>query len=284
MINLSIQKKLRSANGVMNLQLNLEIKQRQFLTLYGESGAGKTSVLRMLAGLLKPDKGRIVVGGNVWLDIEKSIDLIPQKRRIGFVFQDYALFPNMTVKENLLFALQQSQNNRIVDELLEVMELGDLQKQKPTLLSGGQQQRVALARALVPQPELLLLDEPLSALDNTIRHKLQDYLLEVHQKYALTTILVSHDISEIVKLSDQLIHLQDGAVVAQGSPKNILLPPEQIQMEGEIIAIAENKLTLRVEQETIDLVLNPTAIVGLNIGDRIAVAAHLLAPSVRKLS
>jgi molybdate transport system ATP-binding protein len=184
----------------MVLDLDLTIEKGQFVTLFGESGAGKTSTLRMLSGLLKPDSGTITVGNSTWFDSSRGIDLKPQQRKVGYVFQDYALFPNMTVLQNLEYALQKNQDNGKIRELLEFAELDELQHRSPETLSGGQKQRVALARALVQRPEILILDEPLSALDLKMRIKLQEYLLKVHKTYNLTTILVSHDIGEIVKL------------------------------------------------------------------------------------
>ncbi|HYH56709.1 MAG TPA: ATP-binding cassette domain-containing protein, partial [Anseongella sp.] len=141
MIELNVHKKLRSASGEMSLEVNLEIERESFLTLYGKSGAGKTSLLRMLAGLLSPDRGRITVNGGCWLDTGKGINLPPQKRRTGFVFQEPSLFPNMSVKENLAFALGKRQDRKIIGELIEITELGELQDRRPATLSGGQKQR-----------------------------------------------------------------------------------------------------------------------------------------------
>jgi len=152
MISTSLHKTLQTANGIMPLDIELDIYPGEFVTIYGESGAGKTSILKMLAGLLTPDYGKIIVDGTTWLDTSRKINLAPQKRKIGFVFQDYALFPNMSVRKNITYALAKDQDIQIVEELIEITELGDLQHQKPNLLSGGQRQRVALARALVQQP------------------------------------------------------------------------------------------------------------------------------------
>ncbi|MEM7382390.1 MAG: ATP-binding cassette domain-containing protein, partial [Bacteroidota bacterium] len=160
MISLDVQKKLHSAEGEMTLELDLQISEGHLVTIYGESGAGKTTTLRILSGLLKPDRGMIAVDGITWFDSEKEICLSPQQRNTGFVFQDYALFPNMTVLENLQFASKSKTDKIAIDRLLDLMELGALQHRKPDSLSGGQQQRVALARALVQRPKILLLDEP----------------------------------------------------------------------------------------------------------------------------
>jgi len=193
MIELSVKKRLLSAEGSLELRFETIIEEGEFVALFGESGAGKTTILRMIAGLETPDSGHIIVNGTPWFDSQKRINLPPAKRPIGFVFQDYALFPNMSVKENLRFALQKGDNPAIIDELLDTIALRELADRLPSQLSGGQQQRVAMARALVRRPRLLLLDEPLSALDHAMRHKLQDELAKLHQHFNLTTILVSHD-------------------------------------------------------------------------------------------
>ena len=155
MIFLDLHKKLQGSDGELLLHIAVEIPSGSFVTLFGPSGAGKTSTLRMLAGLMEPDSGKIVVGSETWYDSAKKINLSTQKRNIGYVFQDYALFPHLTVRENLEFALKNRKESNIIDELIELTELGDLQQRKPGTLSGGQQQRVALARSLVQKPKLL---------------------------------------------------------------------------------------------------------------------------------
>jgi len=210
MIYFTLGKTLFTADGATNLLVDCSIKKGDFVSLYGASGVGKTSILRMLAGFMEPESGQITAGEKVWYHQQKKINYTPQKRSIGFVFQDYALFPNMTVQENIGFALSKNDDPHIVTELMELTGLTPLQNRRIQTLSGGQQQRVALARAIVKKPGLLLLDEPLSALDDEMRRQLQDMLLMLHKRYQLTTILVSHHIAEIVKLSDSVIHLQDG--------------------------------------------------------------------------
>jgi len=222
MIDIAITRKLSGPGGQMSLQFNTKIDSGEFVCVYGPSGAGKTSVLRMLAGLLTPDDGHIVTDNTTWFDRAKKVDLKPQLRNIGMVFQEYSLFPNMTVRGNLEFALKKESSADIVDELLQLTELEQLQDQKPALLSGGQKQRVALARALIRRPRLLLLDEPLSALDSVMQAKLQDYILRVHQQFSLTTILVSHDVFEVVKMSKRVLILEEGTIKRDGPPREVL--------------------------------------------------------------
>jgi molybdate transport system ATP-binding protein len=221
MIKIEINKALNGAKGTLNLELNTSLKKGSFNAIYGPSGVGKTSILRMLAGLMKPDKGLIDVDGVVWFDGVKGINVKPQKRDVGIVFQDYGLFPQMTVEENIRFALRKNQDDVIIDELIEMMSLGSLSKQKPEFLSGGQKQRVALARTLVQKPKLLLLDEPLNALGIEMREELQEHIKNIHDMYGLTTILVSHDLDEVVKLSDFIIRIAEGGKVIAGRASDV---------------------------------------------------------------
>lgn len=286
MIDIAIEKELFFSSGTGQLQVAFQLEQQQFLTLYGASGAGKTSILRILAGLLTPDTGRIVVDGVTWLDTTKKINIPPQKRSIGFLFQDYALFPNMTVQENLEFALKKGQEKKPIKDLIELMDLGALQNRKPTTLSGGQQQRVALARALIQQPKLLLLDEPLSALDIVMRNKLQEYLLQIHQAYELTTILVSHDIPEILKTSEEVIVIEQGKIIERGTPSDIFKSQTSFKIKGVIQAIQKEeesvKLIVLVGEEVIEMKVEVTTANQLKIGDLISV--EILQPIIRKHS
>jgi molybdate transport system ATP-binding protein len=241
MMTCSIYKTLQTSHGDIRLDVFFEIDQGSFVTLSGASGAGKTTILRIIAGLASAEKGLIKFENETWLDTIQKINLQPQKRRTGFVFQDYALFPNMTVKENLFYALEKNQSGLIVDELMSVMDLERLQKRKPDTLSGGQKQRVALARALVRKPKLLLLDEPLSALDSEMRLKLQDHILKVHKQFNLTTILVSHDVAEINKMSSKIIVLDKGVITKQGTTAEILLPQtDDFELTGKVTGFEKN--------------------------------------------
>jgi len=259
MLSISVQKKLHFAFGKKNLQIELNVPNGQLLAILGDSGSGKTTLLRLLAGLTQPDSGQIVFENQPWVNTEKHILVPPQQRSIGFVFQDYALFPNMTVEQNLRFALPKNQSTAIITELLHITELTALAHRRPTTLSGGQQQRAALARALVRQPRLLLLDEPLSALDAGLRSRLQQFIREVHQRFELTTVLVSHDREEIVKLADAVIRLERGEVVERTTPSTyfqlqnmdngkllgevLQLKTQQGREQAEIL-IGENVLTV----------------------------------------
>jgi molybdate transport system ATP-binding protein len=291
MIEFKISKKLQSASGEMILNLDFQVKENDFVTLYGASGSGKTTTLQILSGLINPEQGFIKVNDVVWLDTNSKINLPPQKRKIGYVFQDYALFPNMSVRENLTFALEKNQDKSIVDELLQTMELVSLQHQKPNQLSGGQQQRVALARALVRQPDILFLDEPLSAIDTEMRLKLQDYLLEAHQKYNLTTILVSHDISEIYKLSDQVIVIENGTISKQGTPSEVFSTHSnsgKFQFIGEILKIEKENfiyiVSVLIGTNIVKVIAMEEEIKTLCIGEKIIVSSKAFNPILTKVN
>lgn len=223
MIHFSLQKKLHAAEGFLTLDVSCEIREGDFISLYGPSGAGKTSLLRMLAGLMQPDSGFIKMNDEIWFDSEKKIKVNPQQRLVGFVFQDYALFPNMNVEENISYASAKNDSKKNIAELLEITGLSGLRNKKIQTLSGGQQQRVALARAIARKPKLLLLDEPLSAIDNEMRATLQNTLLTIHAQYKVTSIIVSHNINEIIKLTSKTIHIKNGKLVEYQFPAKIFL-------------------------------------------------------------
>ncbi|EFN2960147.1 sulfate/molybdate ABC transporter ATP-binding protein, partial [Campylobacter coli] len=207
MIKIDIKLPINTAKGKKQLELNTCLKANEITAIFGESGAGKTTLLKIIAGLIKPEFGRIEVDNELWFDSSKNFSLALQKRKIGFVFQDYALFPNMNIKENIAYA---ASSKAKVSELLALMKLENLAKIYPKHLSGGQAQRVALARALAREPKILLLDEPLSALDFKMRANLQDELTKILEYFKISTLLVSHDLAEIYKLSHRILELKNG--------------------------------------------------------------------------
>ncbi|WP_417869099.1 ABC transporter ATP-binding protein [Vibrio furnissii] len=204
--------------------IQFDIQQGEFITLLGPSGCGKSTLLRSLAGLNPVDSGSIFVGG------EEITHAAPQKRGIGMVFQSYALFPNMTVAGNIGFGLKMQGCDKatMAREVAQVIELVALQGKEecyPHQLSGGQRQRVALARALVVKPRILLLDEPLSALDAKIRKHLRQQIRDIQKELNLTTIFVTHDQEEAMTMSDRIFLMHQGKIVQQGSPESIYTQP-----------------------------------------------------------
>ncbi len=241
MIDLQVKKRLIGSEGPFDLNVNLSVSKGELAVLYGASGAGKTTMLRMLAGLDHPDGGIIRVDGETWFSSQEKVCVPPRKRSVGFVFQSYALFPTMTVRRNLEFAAS-SRKDPQVDMLLEMVELQELQHRYPDRLSGGQQQRVALARALIREPKILLLDEPLSALDGKMREKLQEEILSLHHGLGLTTLLVSHDQWEISRLADRVFVLREGRVVFDGPPYEAFRSERagaHCPLKGEIVEITD---------------------------------------------
>ncbi|MXP05526.1 MULTISPECIES: ATP-binding cassette domain-containing protein [unclassified Apibacter] len=208
MIYIDIEYRILTSEGSRILSFQTELPENQLICISGPSGIGKTTLLRMIAGLTKPDRGIIQVGDRIFYDSLNNINLSPQKRNIGFMFQDYALFPNMTVEENISFAQNKVKDKAWVDTLIKSYGLDALRNQKPDKLSGGQKQRTALARTLAKKADLLLLDEPLSSVDSTMRIKLQNEILKTHAVFGSTTIVVSHDQDEVNKMAQCVLYME----------------------------------------------------------------------------
>ncbi len=210
--------------------LNLEIEDRGFITLLGPSGCGKTTTLRMIAGLETPTSGQITIGGQVVFDSEKGINIPPVKRDIGFLFQNYALWPHMTVYQNIAFGLENLKwsKDRIrarVDELLALLKIEPFEKRYPSELSGGQQQRVAIARTLAPSPRVLFMDEPLSNLDAKLRQEMRTELKRLHSDSDSTFVYVTHDQLEAMTLSTQVCLLNTGVLQQYAPPLTVYNEP-----------------------------------------------------------
>jgi len=200
----------------------------ELTALIGPSGSGKTSILRCIAGLLRADGGRIRCADHVWFDAGRNIHLSPQRRRVGFVFQDHALFPHLNARDNVAMALahlQRRQRRVRAGELLERVRLSGLDLRMPSQLSGGQRQRVALARALARDPAVLLLDEPFSAVDQMTRRKLQEELARLHREIQIPILLVTHDINEAAALADRMVVLSRGHTLQSGPPREVIDSP-----------------------------------------------------------
>ncbi len=202
----------------------------EVLALLGASGCGKSVTLYCIAGVMTPDKGKIILDGVTLFDSEKKIDLPPQKRRVGLLFQDYALFPHMTVLENLRSGCRRCTDKTLTEERIrEIMDLFGLTalcQHYPHQLSGGQRQRTALARILLSEPNILLLDEPFSALDAHLRFRLEREMAQVIQKFGKTVLLVSHDRDEVYRLSDQVLVMHDGKKEVSGSREEVFRSPK----------------------------------------------------------
>jgi len=281
MIQLKLTKALLGAEGAMQLEAAFEIKEGEFIALSGKSGSGKTTLLRILAGLEDAD-GEITVSGKSWLNSTKKLP--PQKREIGFVFQDYALFNNMTIEQNLLYV---ANDKELAAHLLELSELDALKDRYPQSLSGGQQQRVSICRALMKRPKILLLDEPLSALDPKMRAKLQNELLTLHKEFNTTTIMVSHDPSEIYKLASRVIELENGKVIRDGAPKEILLKTQGSQkfsFEGELLEIKKVDVIyiaiVAIGQQLVEIVVSKEEQKQLKVGTKVTISTKAFQPTI----
>jgi iron(III) transport system ATP-binding protein len=217
--------------GVRNAEFQLDAGT--FFTLLGPSGCGKTTTLRCIAGLERPDQGRIRVADATFFDSRQGISMPLNQRRLGMVFQSYAIWPHMTVFENVAFPLRVAKDRRFASQeidrdvrhALDVVNLSGFEKRSATQLSGGQQQRVALARAIVRQPKVLLLDEPLSNLDASLREEMRKELKRLQKQIGITTIYVTHDQVEALELSDQIAVLNHGRIVQIGPPRDLYFRP-----------------------------------------------------------
>lgn len=231
---------------------------KQILTLFGPSGSGKSMTFQCISGLLQPDEGYIRINDRVVFDSKKGVHLKPRLRKIGYLFQNYALFPHLTVRKNISFGMTETnpaEIERKVQNLLQTMRLHNLGDRYPRQLSGGQQQRVALARALATEPEVLLLDEPFSALDSHVKLELEQELLEIKRSYSGNVILITHNLEEAYRLSAQIAVYQAGQIVQNEAKEEIVLRPANKNvaaltgmknfLNGQLVQITKERITVR---------------------------------------
>ena len=228
MLKVNIQKKLKE----FDLNVDFELK-KGCLGILGPSGCGKSMTLKSVAGIVDPDEGHVSLNTgeeNVYFDSNKKINLKPQKRNVGYLFQNYALFPNMTVEENVAAGLPKNYDEKIVSGMIKRFHLEDLEKRYPRQLSGGQQQRVALARILAYGPDVILLDEPFSAMDTFLKEQLRIELVNLLEDFDGFSILVTHDRDEVFQFCDELLVLDQGKIIARGDTHKIFENPRKVQV------------------------------------------------------
>lgn len=285
-----IKKSFTEGEAVLD-NISLEISKGEFITLLGSSGCGKTTTLRIIAGLEQPD------AGSVWLDGREVTGLEPNQRDVNTVFQNYALFPHMNVAENIGYGLKlkkvpKSEIKKKVSQMLELVQLEGYEKRKPSELSGGQKQRVAIARALVNNPKVLLLDEPLGALDLQLRRAMQIELKHLQKKLGITFIYITHDQEEAINMSDRIAVMKDGRIEQIGTPDEIYNHPktsyvatfvgnanilhgvaESIQGENAIVKIGNDRVIVKLETSQQDTE-NTGAKQYLSAGEKVTLAVR----------
>src|SRR6204780_4911045 len=234
MIQVKLRKTFPARSDSAGFALDLEFRAAAGITvLFGPSGSGKTLVLDAIAGFTRPDEGRILLEDDILFDGATGVHLPPQARNCGYVFQNYALFPHMSLRENLEFAAERRprlERHRRVNEMIERFRLGDAAGRRPHELSGGQRQRCSIARALIGAPRLLLLDEPAQGLDAPLRSEFYEVLRQVRADFKTPVLLVTHDLDECFELGEEMLILRDGKIVQSGSPRKIVEQPANIEV------------------------------------------------------
>jgi molybdate transport system ATP-binding protein len=236
-LQLSVQKDL----GGFRLDVSWQVGN-ELAVLFGYSGAGKSTTFQMIAGLMQPDNGSILLNDRVLYDSAAKINLAPQKRHLGYLFQDLALFPHMTVRQNVLYGASgrtREEKEDAAEEMLRRFRMSGLGRRFPGQISGGQKQRVALARALAGHPQALLLDEPFSALDMPVRRDMRDMVMEIQRSFRIPVILVTHDADEAEAIADRMIVYSSGKVLQTGTPDEIFVTPACSQ--GEAVVCCEER-------------------------------------------
>lgn len=278
MLNICVKKTWNE----FRLDVSFEIPHKKITALFGPSGSGKTTALRIISGLEMADDGIVTCEEEIWFHKMKRINMPPQQRSIGFLFQDYALFPHMTVEKNVAYGIKGKERLQEVKELILLVGLSGYEQYYPSQLSGGQKQRIALIRALARKPHLLLLDEPLSALDIEARLRLQEDLKQIIQQFHITTVFVTHDITEVYKLADYVVVLDAGNVVKQGTPEEIFMGKRlstRIQIVGKVVDIESDSImaavTVMHEDQYFKTLIDSEEIQRLNltVGDDVVVGA-----------
>lgn len=281
MIETRIAKRFAPGPESAGFSLNVELRAAEGVTvLFGASGSGKTLTLDCIAGFVRPDSGRILLDDEILFDAATKVNLRPQDRNCGYVFQNYALFPHMTLRENLAFAAERRprlERHRRVTEMLDKFELTPVAGRRPHEVSGGEKQRCSIARALIGEPKLLLLDEPARGLDAPLRGGLYTTLRQVRAEFAVSILLVTHDLDECFEMADEMLVMREGRIVQSGAPIDILTRPANVEVarilgipnlfNAEITALDPGRNTSRLKLP--DFELTGVYYPGRLLGDRV---------------
>ena len=255
--------------GIQKIEANLQIPLGEYVSISGISGSGKTTFLRLISGLIQPQNGTICWGEQVWHNTKTKQCIPPQERNIGMVFQDYALFPNMNTLDNIIFACKEKVEKKYLQSILDTLGLDNYLTRYPHQLSGGQQQRVAIARALISKPALLLLDEPFSALDESLKKTVQSFIYEIHQQNSMTTLVVSHQISEIKPYAHRFLQFENEKLLDYQYIEKKNLSVQGILISKEISESEMSQVTLLYDGKTYQFPFPSSELGKLNIGDKI---------------
>ena len=255
--------------GIQKIEANLQISLGEYVSISGISGSGKTTFLRLISGLIQPQNGTICWGEQVWHDTKNKQCIPPQERNIGMVFQDYALFPNMNTLDNIIFACKEKVEKKYLHSILDTLGLDNYLPRYPHQLSGGQQQRVAIARALISKPALLLLDEPFSALDESLKKTIQSFIYEIHKQNSMTTLVVSHQISEIKPYAHRFLQFENEKLLDYHYIEKKNLSLQGILISKEMSASEMSQVTLLYDDKTYQFPFPSSELEKLNIGDKI---------------
>ena len=255
--------------GIQKIEANLQIPLGEYVSISGISGSGKTTFLRLISGLIQPQNGTIYWGEQVWHDTKNKQCIPPQERNIGMVFQDYALFPNMNTLDNIIFACKEKVEKKYLQSIVDTLGLDNYLTRYPYQLSGGQQQRVAIARALISKPALLLLDEPFSALDESLKKTVQSFIYEIHQQNSMTTFVVSHQISEIKPYAHRFLQFENEKLLDYHYIEKKNLSVQGILISKEMSVSEMSQVTLLYDGKTYQFPFPSSELEKLNIGDKI---------------
>ena len=283
MLHVDLHKRL----GEFNLDVAFETTDGGITALFGRSGAGKTTLVNMMAGLLRPDSGRLQIGGQVLFDSTARVNVRPERRRVGYVFQEGRLFPHLSVKANLLYGRRfapKGERYQDAAQIIDLLGLEGLLRRRPATLSGGEKQRVAIGRALLSEPRLLLMDEPLAALDAARKSEIMGYIERLRDVLGVPIIYVSHALEEVTRLADQMVLLADGAVVATGSAVELMSRPDLSPPTGrhEAGALIETRVAGHDEFGLTELAFEGGVlrVSGLDLADGTQVRARIRARDV----